>query len=142
MSATAIVSYGAALKIRDTATSGSYTEIPNCGDFDLSHSWNETDITSHDSSATLPVVERKKTILDNGSLSFELRVDFNEPTHQLLWDAFRSTSAWGFEFVDKDPSGETASFSANVTEWGRQAPVDGVNTASITLSITGDITYA
>lgn len=142
MAAPAIVSYGAALKIRAAATSGTYTEIPGCSDFDFSHSWNETDISAHDSTATLPVVERKKTMLDNGSLSFTLRLDYNQATHVLLFSAFRSTSAWGFEFTTKDPSADTATFLANVTEWGQAEPVDGVSEVSVTLSITGDITYA
>lgn len=139
---TAVVSFGAALKIETSAGSATYSELPNCSDFDFGGSWSVTDITSHNSGASVPVTSKKKTMLDNGTLSFTLRVDKSKATHVQLFSLYRSTASWNFQFINADPSEQTRTFAGLVSQWQESDPTDGVVEASVQIDITGDITYS
>jgi predicted secreted protein len=106
-------------------------------------SGNVVDITTH--SAVDPWRTKIVTLLDAGDVSFEISFIPTESTHDhssgLLNDfESRTLGDWELEFPDSPHT--TWGFQAYVSKFNVSAPVDGVLTAAITLTITGKPTFA
>jgi predicted secreted protein len=100
------------------------------------------DVTSHDSDNYWEEVVG--TILRSGEITLDIVYDPAAATHKnasggLLYDMVqRATNTYSLVF----PNATEWSFSALVTGFEPDAPVDGALTASVTLKLTGDVTLA
>jgi predicted secreted protein len=100
------------------------------------------DVTSHDSANYWE--EHVGTILRSGEITLDIVYDPAAATHKnasggLLYDMEqRATNTYSLVF----PNATEWSFSALVTGFEPDAPVDGALTASVTLKLTGDVTLA
>jgi predicted secreted protein len=100
------------------------------------------DVTSHDSDNYWEEVIG--TILRSGEITLDIVYDPAAATHKnasggLLYDMVqRATNTYSLVF----PNATEWSFSALVTGFEPDAPVDGALTASVTLKLTGDVTLA
>jgi hypothetical protein len=77
---------------------------------------------------------------DFGSISFEMIVDDTDAGQEDLRDA--KTAATSDDYVLTLPGPYTRSFSASVTSFSESAGVDDVVKATVTLRISGAVTYA
>jgi len=102
------------------------------------------DVTSHDSvNAWEEVVV---TILRSGEVTLDIVYDPADATHKdaangLLND-LQGRASTTYTLVFPDAASTEWSFSAYVTAFEPDAPVDGALTASVTLKATGDMTIA
>jgi len=102
------------------------------------------DVTTHDSTGAWEEVVA--TILRSGEVSFDIAYDPNNATHKnasggLLADfVARTSQTWAITF----PSSPAVSwsFTAFVTGFEPDAPVDGALTAAVTMKLTGQPTLA
>lgn len=104
---------------------------------------NVVDITTH--SATDPWRTKITTLLDAGDVSFEISFIPTDATHDhtsgLLLD-FENRTLRNWQMVFPDSGATTWAFQAYVSKFSVTAPVDGVLTAAISLTITGKPTFA
>ena len=126
--------YGAILK-RGATTMAGVTNItgPNL-------SLETIDVTAHDSPGAMR--EAIASLIDPGDVTVELIFDPDAATHIAMRTDLtsRTATAYSITFVDATPT--VASFQAFVTAFGVNLPVDGAMTASLTLKITGTVTFA
>ena len=85
--------------------------------------------------------------VDGGEITFDIVYDPDTPTHLagtaggLVKDLIAGTmQAFKLKFADTTPA--TASFSALVTRFTPKAPYNGLQSADVTLKISGAITWA
>jgi predicted secreted protein len=95
------------------------------------------DVTTHDQATAWEEVVG--TILRSGEVTLDIVYDPGDDTHLALLTEYeiKSEAFYGLKFPDADVT--TWSFSALVTGFEPDAPVDGALTASVTLKITGEV---
>ena len=100
------------------------------------------DVTTHDSSG-LPWREKVATLIDAGDVQLSLYFDPDGATHKDatggLLDIFSSRTLEPFEIAFPDTT--DVAFTAYVTQFQPKAPIDGVLTADVTLTISGALTW-
>ena len=100
------------------------------------------DVTTHDS-ASIPWREKIATLIDAGDVQLSLYFDPDGTTHTdasggLLF-VFKNRTLEDFAIVFPDTS--QVAFEAFVTQFQPKAPIDGVLTADVTLTISGALTW-
>lgn len=135
--------FGTLLKIGDGGSPESFATIAEVKDISgPSMELATEDVTSH--SSTNGWREFIATLLDAGEVSFDINFVPTATTHSysagLLKDYANKTKR-NFQIVFSGGS-PTWTFSAFVTGFEPSMPVEGANTASITLKITGQPTLA
>lgn len=138
----AVSATGTLLKIGDGAGSETFTTIGEVLDIDgPSMSVNILEVTAHD---TGPYIQKLPNLIDPGQVSFD--INFNAHSTQGfssgLYNDMVNRTLRNFQIVLTTTVAKTGSFSAYVTNFQFSAPVDGALTASITLDITGQVTWA
>lgn len=139
-----ISAFGTLLKIGDGGDPENFTTIANVYDIRGPELELRTaEVTSH--SSTGGWAEYVGTILDGGQVTFDIGYDPADSTHDattgLINDMENRTSR-NFKVVFPDTGNTEWSFTALVTGFAPDAPVDGELRASVTLKITGQPTLA
>lgn len=143
----ALSSFGTFLKIGNGGTpTETFTTIAEVRDISgPSFSVGTEDVTNHDSNGWR---EHIPTIIEGGEVTFD--INFVGGATQgfasgSLYDDMIDKTKRNFQIVlpaGVGASNDTGSFAAYVTGFELSAPVEGVLTASVTLSITGSVTWA
>lgn len=83
-------------------------------------------------------------LVDTGEASLEVNYDVAGTEHVFLRDAALSANdtATNFRITYSDSANTTETFAAIVTGFEASSPIDDRITATITLKVSGDITYA
>lgn len=142
MATAAVSSHGTLLKIGNGGGSETFTTIAEVLDISgPSFAVATEEVTSHDSSGWREYVP---TLREAGEVTFELL--FNNGATQgfaggLYNDMINKTKR-NFQLVIPTTSSKTGSFAAHVTGWEFSLAVEGVIRASLTLQITGAVTWA
>jgi predicted secreted protein len=147
MPTSAVSSFGTLLKIGNGGTpTETFTTIAEVRDISgPAFSVGTEDVTNHDSSGWREFIP---TIIEAGEVTFD--VNFKGDATQgfasgSLYDDMIDKTKRNFQIVL--PSGvgsanDTGAFAAYVTGFELSAPVEGVLSASITLMITGAVTWS
>lgn len=123
----------------ESATS-TYTTIPGVQDFDLPvvGSRDEIDVTSHDSSGDYE--ETVLGIIRTQEISVPMVWDGTNAHHAAMLAHAQAGTSENFKVTAKDT--KTYSFAAYVKAVNISFPVNGAQTATMTLKVTGAITVA
>ena len=142
MTTSAMNAHGTLLKLGDGGGSEVFTTIAEV--LDISGpglARGVLDATSHSSGGWK---EKIAGIKDGGQVSFDINWVPNNATHGSstgLISFFEADVARNFKLVENTAPPLTWSFSALVVNFNSAKPVDGVRKGSITLEITGSVTY-
>lgn len=131
MATAAVSAHGTTISLGGTAV-GEVLDISGPG-----MSLSLEDATNHDSSGWR---ENVPTILEGGDVSFD--INFTAHASQVAVRTAMTARTKGAWVVTFPSAMGTASFSGYVTGFEYSAPVEGILRASVTISITGAITYA
>ena len=140
----AISSFGIDLKIGDGAETENFTSIAEVKDFDgpaLTKDMQET--TPHS-----PTGHKWRKFIsglrDGGEVTFDINYEPTETTHGTsgLLGELDEDELRNWELVFPDAGSTTWSFSGAVTGFNPSNPVEGVQTASISIKISGKPTLA
>lgn len=130
---------GTALARSDMASTPTFTDVANISSGPNGPQGDKTiiDVTAHDSTGSFR--EKIGGLRDGGQVTFDINWDPSEVTHQPLWDD------WKDDVQPRDyrityPDASTIDFSAVVTQFQAQAPLDDKLSASITMEISGEPT--
>lgn len=132
-----IASHGTVIARRpgSSGLGGSFTPIGELGDITMPGLMrNEFDITSHNrdiDSYVLGVLRREP-------VTFPMFFDGNDATHDAstgLWSAILSNTYDGYRITQ--PDGTVWMFSGRVQAMAQTAPVDGIQTANVTIRPSG-----
>ncbi|SDV49820.1 phage tail tube protein [Chitinasiproducens palmae] len=136
MTSTAISAQHSTLRVdAGTSTAPAMTKVGNLKSFSgMDGTATDIDVTDLDSTAK----EKRVGLQDWGNASLEVNVNYDDAGQQELLTAKRDGKARDFE-LDL-PDGTLVKFRAYVKSFPIAAAVDGVLTATISLSIDGDIT--
>jgi predicted secreted protein len=140
----AIPAFGTLLKIGDGAGSETFTTVAEVKSITgPTLSAKIDDVTTH--STTTPWREKLATLLDAGTVSFDLNFIPTNATQShtsgLLRD-FENRTKRNFKLVLPDSGSTTWAITAYIQDFKMAAPVDGVLNASLTLNISGPPTLA
>ncbi len=130
--------YGTTVKL-DSASSGSYTTIGQLGDVGgPDTSVDAVDVTTHDSASAAR--EFIMGLIDGGEVTLDIVYDPALATHQLLQTvlAARTNRPWRINFAGL---ATTCSFSGGITGLGPSAPVEDKLMCSVTIKVTGLVTW-
>lgn len=83
--------------------------------------------------------EKLKGIPDAGQFTFDINYDYDSASHEALTDAYASDAAQAFELEFNGT--DSISFSGFVMGFQPEGAVDAVITASVTIEITGAVTF-
>lgn len=142
----ALSSFGTLLKIGNGGSPETFTTIAEVRDISgPSFALATEDVTNHDSAGWR---EHIPTIIEAGEVSFDL--NFKGDATQgfgsgSLYDDMVDKTKRNFQIVlpsGVGSSNDIGSFAAYVTGFELSAPVEGVLSASVTLMITGAVTWA
>lgn len=136
--ATNIPSQGSTLTYK-AAGASSHVGIGNLTTFTIRDgSASEIDVTNLSSTS-------KEFILglsDAGSCSFDINYDPNEAGHKLLDAAYANGKVGEFKLILSTGTLKTYTFQAFVMGFSITGGVDAVNTASVSIRITGGVTIS
>lgn len=140
----AISGFGTLLKIGDGDTPEVFTTVAEVTSISgPSFAMGTQDVTSH--SSTGAYREFQATLLDAGEVSFDIWFDPNNTTHNatagLLKD-YADRKLRNFKLEFPTTPAKTAAFAAFVTGFEAGFPIDGAMTASVTLKISGGVTFS
>jgi hypothetical protein len=136
-------SFGTLLKIGDGASpTEAFTTIAEVRDISgPSIAVGTEEVTSHDSAGWREYIP---TLLEGGEVTFDL--NFNAAATQGftggLYDDMIDKTLRNFQILLPTTTAKTGAFKAYVTGFELSAPVEGVLTASVTLMISGSITWS
>jgi len=148
MASNAIAAYGTLLK-RGAATSGSntFSTYATIGEVKSikgpSTEVSTIDVTTHSSAASGNYREFVPSLIDPGTIDVELSWVPSDSTHALLWTDLTGRTKRDFWIqTPANASGASANmqFAAYVTNFSKEFPTDDVQSATLTLKITGAIT--
>lgn len=136
---TAVSSFGTVLKVGDGGSpTETFTAIGGVKDISgPSLSMETEDVTNHGSAAA----EFVATVLGGGEVSFDVNFDYSDEQHASLLADLQAGTLRNFQLVLTDAGATTIDFSAIVTGYELNAPVKGVLGASLTLTVSGEVTF-
>ena len=127
--------FGTELRRGDGADPEVFEPIGNVGTFSGPNSERETyDVTAHDSPSNFR--EFIGGLIDGGEVSVECHYDPDK--HDDIYGDFKNPDPINYEM--ESPVGEVWAFSALLTGFEREMPVDGQMAATLTLQVSGEPT--
>lgn len=101
---------------------------------------DEADVTTHSSAAQGAYREFILTLIDAGSIEFDMNYDPDDTTHQGVRSDFTGRVKRNWELVMPGAI-ETISFSGYVKTFSFDFPVDDAITAKVSIRLTGAVTF-
>lgn len=145
MPTSALSSFGTLLKIGNAATPEVFTTIAEVRDISgPSFALGTEEVTSHDSAGWREFIP---TLTEAGEVTFDINFigGATQGFGTGLYDDMVDKTKRNFQLVlptGVGASNDTGAFAAYVTGFELSAPVEGVLSASITLQITGAVTWS
>lgn len=140
----AIPAFGTFLKRGDGGSpTEEFTTIAEVKSATWTMSAKMEDVTTH--SSAVPYRQFLSTLIDPGTITFDINFVPTEATQDFsagLFADFNNRSRRNFKWVFPDQGSTTWALSAYVQDFKPSAPVDGVLSASVTLKISGQPTFA
>ena len=135
-----VSAHGTAIKIGDGATpTENFTQIAQAHDITGPNlDMNVIDATDHDSGG---VKSKVPGVSDPGQITFDVGWDPSDATHAALKTDHDAKTLRNFQEVLTDAAGTTVTFSAYVKTLQPHEPVDGQLTMSVTLELSGAVTW-
>lgn len=97
------------------------------------------EVTSHDSAG---IREFVATLLDYGEITFDVNWYAGATQTSLRTDAINKTKRnFQLDFANVGASDDVASFAGIITNFSFESPVEGVHKASVTIKISGAVTW-
>lgn len=125
---------GAELQRGDGAEPEVFTAIANCTSIEgPGLEREEIDVTAHDTTGNY--MEFVPGLVDPGEV--EIEVNYDPAVHDVLVADFDDTEPRNWQLVFPDPAATTWSFSAFLSAFSPEAPVDDKLAASMTFKVTG-----
>lgn len=138
----AISAYGTLLKRGDGGGPETFTTVPGVTSISgPSMETDEADVTSHSSAAAGAFRSYILTLIDAGTIDFDLLYDPSEVQHQGIRTDFLGRTLRNWQMV-LPGSIETISFTGYVKTAPLDFPVDGPITMSVSIRLTGAVTFA
>jgi predicted secreted protein len=142
MASNAISAYGTLLKRGDGGSPETFTTVSEVRSISgPSMETDEADVTTHSSAAAGAFREFILTLIDAGSIEFEINYVYSDPTHIGLRTDFLARTKRNWQLV-LPGSIQTISFSGYVKTVPFEFPVDGPITQKITIRCTGAPTFS
>lgn len=140
--AIAVSSFGTLFKIGDGGGPETFTTVAEVKDISgPKYAVGMTDVTAHD---TGPYHQKITSLIDAGQVTFDL--NFNNGATQGftggLYNDMANRTKRNFQLVLPTTVVKTGAFSGFVTGYELSMPVDGAITASVTIEITGAVTWS
>lgn len=133
--ATRYAAFGTKLMISDGADPENFTEIPGVeGVSGPGLTADTEDVTAHDSESA--VEESVATIIRTGTVTFDIRWDPQDPTHQLLSTNLLARTRTNFQLIFPDEGNYQIDFEAQITSFSPDAPHAGALTTACELKLT------
>jgi len=142
MATAAISAYGTLIKRGDSGSPETFTTVPEVRSIDgPSMETDEAEVTTHSSAASGAFREYILTLIDAGTLDFEINYVPSDPVHQGIRDDFLNRTKRNWQVVLPGAI-QTISFTAYVRTMPLSFPTDDAITAAISLRLTGGPTFS
>lgn len=140
MASNAVAAIGTALKIGDGGTPENFTTIAEVKDISGPGTTLDTiEVTSHDSTGGYK--EYIPSLKDGGEVTFDMNFVNSAAQDALVTDMENRTKR-NFQVVTTHSSPKTAVFAGYITAITHSFPVGDVATRSVTIKVTGPITWS
>lgn len=137
MASNAISAYGTLLKRGDGGVPETFTTVPEVRSISgPSMETDEADVTTHSSAAAGAFREFILTLIDAGSIEFEINYVPTDPVHIALRNDFLARTKRNWQLV-LPGNVQTISFSGYVKTAPFEFPIDGPVTQKLTIRCTG-----
>lgn len=138
----AISAYGTLLKRGDGGSPETFTTVPEVRSISgPSMETDEADVTTHSSAAAGAFREFIMTLIDAGSIEFDINYVPSDPVHQGLRSDFLNRTKRNWQLV-LPGNIQTISFTGYVKTMPFEFPVDDAITQKLTIRCTGAPTFS
>ena len=142
MATQAISAYGTLLKRGDGGSPETFTTVPEVRSISgPSMETDEADVTTHSSAAAGSFREFILTLIDAGTIEFDMNYVPSDPVHIGIKDDFLGRTKRNWQLV-LPGSVQTISFSGYVKTMPFEFPVDDAITAKVSIRLTGAPTFS
>lgn len=142
MATQALSAYGTLLKRGDGGAPETFTTVPEVRSISgPSTETDEAEVTSHSSAAAGAYREFILTLIDAGSIEFDMNYVPSDAVHQNLRSDFTSRTKRNWQLV-LPGNAQTISFSGYVKTFSLEFPTDDAVTASVSIRLTGAVTFS
>lgn len=132
------IGYGTLVKIGDGADPEVFTTIPNVTDISGPESTvGEADVSSNSSPNASK--EYLPTLKDSGPVTFNIWWVQGNAVHQGLQTDYEARTVRNFQMLFTD--GTVVDFAAFINDLGHDTPMEGGISRSVSLRVTGGVTY-
>lgn len=138
----AVLSYGSKLQVKDPGTAGDYIDVGGLTDFNGPQtSRGEIETTT----LCDPAKKYAMDLKDQGSFTSTMQTRYGDPAQQILLANLDSTQTLKFKLIMPDDGygngAVTLLFEGRVQSFPVQGSMGQVITTSLSIRITGDVTY-
>ena len=142
MATQAISAYGTLLKRGDGGAPQTFTTVPEVRSISgPSTETDEAEVTTHSSAAAGAYREYILTLIDAGSIEFDINYVPSDAVHQGVRSDFINRVKRDWQIV-LPGSIQTISFSGYVKTFSLEFPTDDAITASVSIRLTGAVTFS
>lgn len=142
MATQALSAYGTLLKRGDGGAPETFTTVPEVRSISgPSTETDEAEVTTHSSAAAGAYREFILTLIDAGSIEFDLNYVPSDAVHQNIRSDFASRAKRNWQLV-LPGNAQTISFSGYVKTFSLEFPTDDAVTASVSIRLTGGVTFS
>lgn len=142
MATQAISAYGTLLKRGDGGSPETFTTVPEVRSISgPTMETDEADVTTHSSAASGAFREFILTLIDAGTVEFDMNYVPGNAVHQGIRNDFLARTTRNWQLVL--PSAvQTLSFAGYVKTMPMEFPVDDAITVKVTIRLTGAVTFS
>lgn len=142
MASQAISAYGTLLKRGDGGAPETFTTVPEVQSISgPSTETDEAEVTTHSSAAAGAYREFILTLIDAGSIEFDLNYVPSDAVQQGVRSDFQNRAKRNWQIV-LPGNAQTISFTGYVKTFSLEFPTDGPATASVSIRLTGGVTFS
>lgn len=142
MATQALSAYGTLLKRGDGGAPETFTTVPEVRSISgPSTETDEAEVTTHSSAALGAFREFILTLIDAGSIEFDINYVPSDAVHQGVRSDFTSRTKRNWQLV-LPGSVQTISFTGYVKTFSFDFPTDDAITASVSIRLTGAVTFS
>lgn len=138
----AISAYGTLLKRGDGGAPETFTTVPEVRSISgPSTETDEAEVTTHSSAAAGAYREYILTLIDAGSIEFDINYVPSNVVHQGVLTDFQNRTKRNWQLV-LPGNAQTISFTGYVKTFSLEFPTDDAVTASVSIRLTGGVNFS
>lgn len=142
MATQALSAYGTLLKRGDGGAPETFTTVPEVRSISgPSTETDEAEVTTHSTAAAGAYREYILTLIDAGSIEFDINYVPSDAVHQGVRADFIARTKRNWQLV-LPGNVQTISFTGYVKTFSMEFPVDDAITASVSIRLTGAVTFS